>query len=65
MVDGQRRILASLGPELPLSVVDPYSLAVQRENQRRQVLRSAAGDRRVEKVLEIGTISEDLRTGLH
>ena len=41
-------------------MVDAYSVAVQKENQRREVLRSAVGDGRVDKVPEIEIVSEDL-----
>ena len=59
VVNGERRVLASIGPELPLSVVDAHGLAVHRENQRREILRLSAGGRRVDKVPEIEAVSED------
>ena len=52
-VDSQRRVLASLGADLPLAAADDYSLAIHKENQRRMILRSAAGDHSFAKVPKI------------
>ena len=43
--DGKYPTIATLEPELPLSVVDGYRLAIHRENQRRLALNHGVGPR--------------------